>query len=192
MTCYLLAGPAVEAVSLEAAKAFLRLDTTDEDALVTTLVAAARLHVESATGLALITQSWRLVLDDWPVARMVRLPVGPLQSLTTISAYDAEGTITELAADGILFDKTANPPLLYLPAGFGAAPILRDRQGIEIDFAAGFGDGPDDVPAALRQAMLALVAFWFENRDSVIAAGTGTVVPGGFDAMLGPYRRVRL
>lgn len=192
MTSYLLAGPAVEAVSLDAAKAYLRLDTADEDALVTTLLTAARLHVESTTGLALLTQSWRLVLDDWPPGRLLRLPVGPLASLTAITAYDATGTPTALPLAGILLDATARPPVAFLPEGFGSAPALRPYQGLEIDYVAGFGSAPEAVPAALTQALLSLVGFWFENRDAVLVAGSGAVLPAGFDALLGPYRRIGL
>ncbi len=91
MTSYLLAGPAVEPVSLAEAKAFLRLDDTAEDGLVTTLIGAARLHVEGVTGRALVAQSWRLVLDAWPEGEAVRVPVAPLLSLTAVTAIDADG-----------------------------------------------------------------------------------------------------
>ena len=66
MISYLLAGPAGEPVSLAEAKAFLRLDSDAEDGLLATLIAAARLHIESVSGKALLRQTWRLVLDDWP------------------------------------------------------------------------------------------------------------------------------
>ena len=56
----------------------------------------------------------------------------------------------------------------------------------------GFGEAPADVPADLRQALLGLVAHWFEHRDAVIVAGSGTVVPTGFDRMVAAYKRVRL
>lgn len=192
MTSYLLTGPAGEPVSLDEAKAFLRLDTTDEDALVTTLITAARLHVEGVAGQALLAQTWRLVLDDWPATNMIRLPLGPLQSLTAITAYDADGNADDLSLDGVLWDATATPPRLYLPAGFGSAAARRDRQGIEIDFVAGYGSDPTDVPATLRQALLTLIAYWYENRDAVIIAGSGAVVPSGFDQLVAPYRRVAL
>ena len=76
MTSYLLTGPASEPVSLDDAKAFLASIPRDEDALVTSLITAARLHVESITGRALIAQSWRVVLDDWPASRIVGAAVG--------------------------------------------------------------------------------------------------------------------
>jgi uncharacterized phiE125 gp8 family phage protein len=61
MTSYLLAGPAGEPLTLAETKAYLRLDDEAEDALVTTLITAARLHVEGVTGRALMAQSWRLI-----------------------------------------------------------------------------------------------------------------------------------
>lgn len=78
MTAYLLAGPAQEPVSLAEARAFLRLDGDAEDALVQTLVTAARLHVEAITARAMIAQTWRLVLDARPPDGAVRLPEGRL------------------------------------------------------------------------------------------------------------------
>lgn len=192
MTAYLLSGPAAEPVSLDDAKAYLRLDSDDEDALVTTLVTAARLHVEGTTGRALLTQSWRLVLDDWPSVGLLRLPVGPLQSLTAITAYDINGDPVTLSTDGALWDAQAAPSLLYLPAGFGDGVVLRPFQAIEIDYVAGYGTDPADVPATLRQALLLLVAYWFENRDAVVLAGSGSVIPSGFDQLVGPYRSIRL
>lgn len=192
MTAYLLSGPAAEPVSLDDAKAWLKLDTDDEDALVTTLVTAARLHVEGTTGRALLTQSWRLVLDDWPQVGLVRLPVAPLQSLTAITAYDINGDPVTLATDGVLWDAQAAPSLLYLPAGFGDEVILRPFQGVEIDYVAGYGTDPTEVPATLRQALLLLVAYWFEHRDAVVVAGSGSVIPSGFGQLVGAYRSIRL
>ncbi len=192
MTSYLLTGPASEPVALADAKAFLKLDTTDDDALVSTLITAARLHVEGTTGRALLSQGWRVVLDDWPPGGLVRLPVSPLLSLTAITAYDAAGDPVSLPLTGVLWDATAAPTVLFLPAGYGVAQILRQRQGIEIDYVAGYGADPADVPATLKQALLTLVAYWLENRDAVVIAGSGSVVPTGIDLLLAPYRSVRL
>ncbi|GHA29351.1 hypothetical protein GCM10007989_26160 [Devosia pacifica] len=186
MTAYLLAGPAEEPVSLADAKAYLRVDTTSEDALVQTLLLSARAHVEAATGKALLYQSWRLVLDDWPKDRLVRLPVTPFATLTSIEAYDTDGVAHEIGLAQFL----GAPERLVLPARIAGMPSLRDRHGLEIDYVAGFGDSPEDVPADLRQAILLLVAHWYAHRDAVIAAGSGAIVPPGIDRLFSPYRAV--
>ncbi|WP_332693620.1 head-tail connector protein [Devosia sp.] len=188
MTSYLLAGPAEEPVSLAEAKGFLKVDDTAEDGLITTLIGAARLHVEGVTGRALLVQSWRVVLDCWPESRMVRLPVTPFMAVTEINAYDNAGAAHEVP----LAQFMSEPDRLLLPATVAGMPVLRERQGIEIDYVAGFGTEPEDVPADIRQALLLLVGYWYEHRDAVIVAGSGSVVPSGFDRMVAGYKRVRL
>jgi len=188
MTSYLLAEPAEEPVSLAETKAFLKVEDTAEDGLITTLIGAARLHVEGVTGQALLAQNWRVVLDRWPDNRVVKLPVGPFISLTEISAYDQGGSAHLIN----LVQFFAEPDRLLLPLNVVGMPSLRDRQGLEIDYVAGYGTEPEDVPADIRQALLVLVAYWFEHRDAVIVAGSGSVVPTGFDALVSRHRAVRL
>ncbi len=188
MTSYLLAGPATEPISLAEAKAYLRIDDGAEDALIETLIGAARLHVEGVTGRALIAQSWRLVLDCWPDGGVVRLPVGPFRSLSAVTAYDDAGDGHEI----ILAQFADAPDRLILPQRVAGMPFLRARQGIEIDYVAGYGEAAEDVPVDIRQALLVLVAYWHEHRDAVLVAGSGAVVPAGFDRIVGPYRRLAL
>lgn len=188
MTSYLLAGPAEEPVSLAEAKAFLKVDDTAEDGLIETLIGAARLHIEGVTGRALLAQSWRVVLDDWPESRVVKLPVTPFISVTQIAAYDAAGAAHEVPLAQFL----SEPDRLLLPATVAGMPVLRERQGIEIDYVAGYGTEPGDVPGDIRQALLVLVSYWHEHRDAVIVAGSGAVVPIGFDRLVASHKRVRL
>ena len=105
-----------------------------------------------------------------------------------VTAYDANGA----GHDVPLAQFLREPDRLLLPATVSGMPVLRERQGIEIDYVAGFGTEPEDVPADIRQALLLLVGYWFEHRDAVIVAGSGAVVPSGFDRMVAGYKRVRL
>jgi uncharacterized phiE125 gp8 family phage protein len=152
--------------------------------------AADAAGAEAHTSRALITQSWRLVLDGWPAADAVDLPVGPAASLTSVTAYDADDAANALDPRQFALDGNAQPARLLLPERIGGMPVLRRHQGIEIDYAAGYGDAADDVPTDLRQAILVLVGHWFENRDA--ALDSGRAVPASFERLAGPYRRVRL
>ena len=109
-------------------------------------------------------------------------------AVTEITAYDTGGAghVVPLA------QFMGEPDRLLLPATVGGMPVLRERQGIEIDYVAGFGTEPEDVPTDIRAALLALVGYWHEHRDAVIVAGSGAVVPSGFDRMVAGYKRVRL
>lgn len=192
MTAYLLAGPATEPLTLAEARAFLRVDGPDEDSFISTLITAARLHCESVTGRAMISQSWRIVRDAWPSDRKIRLPVAPLRSLTAVRAFDADGNVTALAPGDFQPGTGKVPAFIFVPAFISGMPAIRAHDAIEIDYVAGYGDAPEDVPQDLRHALLTLVGTWFEHRDAVIVAGSGTVVPVGFDRLVEPYKAVRL
>jgi gp6-like head-tail connector protein len=51
-------GPGHRADQPGEAKAYLRIDASDEDSLLTSLITAARMFVERTLSLALITESW--------------------------------------------------------------------------------------------------------------------------------------
>ena len=59
-------------------------------------------------------------------------------------------------------------------------------ETLSIDYTAGYGAAAD-VPQDLKQAVLTLVAYWFEYRDT-----TGDTTPAGFERLIAGYRRVRL
>ncbi len=50
----------------------------------------------------------------------------------------------------------------------------------------------NDVPAPIRQALLMLVAHWYEHRDPLEIGSAAAQIPGGISELLMPYRGVRL
>ena len=133
-----------------------------------------------------------MVLDDWPEGQVIRLPVSPMISLTEIRCYDGDGRAHQIGLEQFLPDGQASPARIICPAAIEGAPVLRRRMGIEIDYLAGFGTEPQDVPADLVQSVRTLVAYWYENRDAVLVSGAGASVPAGFERLVSAYRRVRL
>lgn len=186
-----VSGPAVEPISVAEAKEHMRVDGTSEDALISSLILTSRLHIEAALGLALITQSWRLLLDAWPKAGEVRIPLRPLQSVSEIKTYDAADAASVVATDRYVFDAASNPGRI-VPGGGGLPQLGRAANGIEISFVAGYGDNPTDVPAPIRQALLLLIAHWYEHRDPVEIGTPGVAIPASVSRLLKPYRQARL
>ncbi len=192
MANILLSGPAVEPITLAEAKAHLRVDIAADDTLIHSLIMASRLHIEAALDLALVTQSWRHRRDAWPKARALILPLHPIQSLTSVRIYARDGSHQTLDNDDFILDGSANPPRLVWQ-GTGTPPTAgRSANGIEIDFIAGFGDLANDVPQPIRQALLLLVAHWYENREPVEIGATATPIPSTVSDLLLPYRRRQL
>ena len=192
MTTTLLIGPTVEPVTLTEAKAHLRVDSSADDTLIQSLIMASRLHIEAALDLALISQSWRFQLDRWPRARSLNLPLCPVQSLTTVKVFTSDDDSEVLDNAAFILDGTATPARPIL-SGRTSLPLPgRVANGIEIDFVAGYGDAPSDVPQPIRQALLLLTAHWYENREPVEIGAAATVIPSPVSELLSPYRRKRL
>jgi len=195
MPLILISAPAVEPVTLAEAKAHLRVDDTAEDTLIASLIVTSRLHVEAVAGLALVTQSWSWYIDAWPpglAGHAVRLPLRPVQSIEAVRLYDEAGTAATLDPATYFLDGTAAPPRLIR---HGAVPWTRPGRvanGIEIAFTAGYGNAAADVPAPIRQAVLLLVAHWYEHRSPLEEGAHPAPLPDMVSDLLAPYRAARL
>jgi uncharacterized phiE125 gp8 family phage protein len=188
MSSILLTAPAVEPVSLAAAKAFLRVEHNDDDDVIEALASASRIHVETQTRRALITQAWRLSIDAWPEAGRVLVVPGPLQELTAARVYDFNNTAHAVDVQNFVPDVGASA-LAFAPWAMPAPG--RIAAGIELDVTVGYGDAATDVPEPLRQAIRLLTAHWYENRG-LAALGTVTVLPTTVAALIAPHRMLSL
>jgi uncharacterized phiE125 gp8 family phage protein len=192
MPLILTSGPAAEPVTLAEAKAHLRVDGAAEDTLISSLIVTSRLHVEAAMGLALIIQSWSWFLDAWPAGPALDLPLRPIQSIAAVRTYDETGTPTPLDPATYLLDGNGAPPRLIRQGALLWPRPARIANGIEVAFTAGYGETAADVPAPIRQAILILVAHWYEHRSPLEPGSPAEPMPGMVSELLAPYRIVRL
>ena len=189
MRLTLLEGPAVEPLGLDEAKAHLRLDGEEEDVMLASLIATARSHIETALGLALVTQTWRWQADRWPRTGVVELMTRPVQRVDRIAVRAADGAEEVIGAGDYLVDAMAAQVMPQ--SGAWPQPGAR-RGGIAIEFVAGFGDAAADVPAPIRHALRLLVAHWYEVRNPVHIGSIATRVPETVSELLTPYRARRI
>jgi uncharacterized phiE125 gp8 family phage protein len=187
----LTSGPADEPVSVDEAKAHLRVDGTAEDTLIASLILASRLHIETALGLALITQNWRLYLDRWPAEKDFELPIRPLQSIDAVRVLPEVGMATVIDPANYLADTVSTPPRFVRTAVVWKHPG-KPANGIEIDLTVGFGALASEVPGPLRQALLLLVAHWYENREPITVGAPETVIPQPVSDLVEAYRVKRI
>lgn len=191
MSLVMTAAPAVEPVTLAETKAHLRVDGTAEDAYLTSLIVTSRLQIEAALGLALITQSWRWSIDDWPDNGVIELPMRPVQTIDEIEITHLGGAPSTLSPSYYRLDGQAAPALLALTTvvpPHSDAPI----SGIAIEFTAGFGAAAASVPQPIRHALLLLVAHWYECREPHEDDKSPVGIPAAVSSLLMPYRVVRL
>ena len=171
----LISAPAIEPLTLSDTKAFINVASTDDDALITSLIKAARQHVEATYNIALISQTWDFVLDEFPQYKETEDPdalieplIKPVQSVTSISYYNAANALTTLSAS--TYELVAN--------GYGWPQIRRaynelwpetyDRSdAVKVRLIAGYGAAAADVPEPIKIALLVFVKFLYDNREDM-------------------------
>ncbi len=186
MTITELTPPVGEPLTLAETKAHLRVDGSNEDDVIASLIQTVREHIERETGLALLSRTFRLYLDDWPGSRVIQITKGPVQAIEAVTVYDAGGAPQDIDASGFLLDGQTRPARLILPRQPEPGQAL---NGIEIDFSAGFGATGADVPDTLKRAMLLHAALLYEFRGAVLPGDQPAAVPAGYDRLIAPFRR---
>jgi uncharacterized phiE125 gp8 family phage protein len=144
MAAILLTPPEAEPLSVTDAKEYLRVETSDDDVLIASLIAAARSHVEALSRCVLLTQTWRLALDGWPPDGCIKPRLAPLNTVTAARVYDEAGAAHVIDPENFVLDA-AQGVIAVRPCSLPQPG--RAIAGIEIDVAAGFGYGEHSRPS---------------------------------------------
>jgi len=166
MIARLKTKPVKEPMTLQEAKDHLRVDLTDEDAYIDQLITAARLEAEDLMERALITQTWELFLDCFPVNSRTPILVSrpPLISVTTIKYIDAAGAEQTWPAADYKVDNKRHPARIF-PAFDKTWPTTRsEANAVTIEYQAGYGPNAQDVPENIRHAIKLILTERYENR----------------------------
>jgi len=179
-------------VTWDEARLHLRIDAADEQPYVELLIAAATSHIDGLTGvlnravgLQTVEERFdafddRLTLELGPAVAIAgtygaSLPLGVFHVDEAGDEQAVDDEIYALDGDGVVLrDGAAWPTDVSADPG---AVIVRYQAGEE-----------GDVPAALRHAILLLVAHWYANREAVVTGTIATALPFSVEALLKPYR----
>ena len=186
MALELVTGPTQEPVTLDEAKAQLRLDIADDDGLLAGYLIAAREHIEGQIKRDLVTKTWDYTIDwAWPVRGVkqhIRLPINPVQSVTSVSYVDEAGATQTLATSQ--YTVAARTSYSYVTPAYDVTwnTTRRVPDAVTVRFVSGYLHCPQD----LKAAVMLLAAHFYENREAVTAKAMSEV-PLSVDALLSPY-----
>ncbi|WP_156679432.1 head-tail connector protein [Sphingomonas profundi] len=168
------------AVSVEDAKAYLRIEGGDEDALIGRLIAAAGGYCEQFIGQVAVARDLTETVaatGDWR-----RLKAAPVRAITAVQGLPPAGMPFALPVASYAIDID--------PAGDGWVRIDR-AAGVSraiVSVQAGIAADAAGLPEPLAQGMLRLVAHLYAHRD----AADGEGPPAAVAALWRPWRRMRL
>jgi uncharacterized phiE125 gp8 family phage protein len=164
-----------EPITLDEAKANLRVDFDDDDALITARIVSAREWVETETGLVLVPR--QITETATRLGRWIDLTAWPVTSVDEIRYTADDGSLQVLDTAAYRYGRFRRP-IRIMPAvwNWGLSPYCRQvwqphhshvaetpYLPVEIDLTAGYAT-PDDVPATVKQAMFLLISHFYANR----------------------------
>lgn len=168
-------------VPLAELKAFLRIATSEEDALLAGFVRAAADTCEAFIGRALTRRG---VVESLPATTCwARLGLGPVAAIDGVAALAADGSAAALATDEYALDIDA--------AGEGWVRMLRPiaAKRVRVSYTAGMAADANGLPETLRHGIVRLAAYLYTARGGGEGAGAP---PAAVTALWRPWRRLRL
>jgi uncharacterized phiE125 gp8 family phage protein len=175
----IVAGPIIEP-GVEEAKAYLRIEGSDEDALAGRLMRSAAELCEQFTGQILIQREFAETLPA--SSAWQRLRATPVLAITQVEGLGPDGAAFPIPANGYAVDIDA--------AGDGWVRVLAPgtARRIRATYRAGLAAEWSEVPEALRHGVVRLTAHLYTNRDTA----SDTAPPAAVTALWRPWRRMRI
>ena len=196
-----LVEPAQEPVLVADMKNYLRLDSgfSDDDALIGSLIVAARRWAEEYTQRRFIYQTVRLYLDFFPgyvdmklagekvsspfvsgsnavlvgIRYAIALPLPTVRAVTAFQYQDQNGGSQTMVAGTNYFEDVQSQPARLTPPFCQMWPVARViANAINVDYIVGFG-GPVTVATTASSAVLGGSAIFYPED-----VGRGISIPG--------------
>jgi len=169
-------APSIEPITLDEAKVHLGVTISEHDAMIGSLITSARQRYEAETGLQLINATWKMYLDKFinPI-KIFRCPVA---SITSIAYTDTDGN-SQTLTEGTDFevDLISYPARIVPYYGTSFPSVCDGVNKVIITFASGFGATAATVNKVHKQAILMILAHYYENREDVIVGRIATALP---------------
>lgn len=177
-------GPGAEPVSLVEAKLHIRAysDQSDEDTLITSMISAARAHVESVTNRVMVTQGLRSTFPHFPCLEMKLR--APLRKVTSITYLDSANVSQTLATTVYDVDANELPGIVSLAYAQVWPTTYYHPAAVSVNFTAGCAT---PFTAATDTEIITAAGHPFATGDVVRAMNSGGALPTGLSANTNYY-----
>lgn len=188
-----LTRPTEALVPLANLKKHLVVEHDEDNALIEALGTAAYEHL---TGLdtpwqrVWLQERWR---DYWPdFSRRPLLRMAPVIGLYRVTYINTAGTEMLIKPAACRIQREAAGVRVVFAEGYELPSDVAPRDdAVRIDYEAGYGPEPGDVPAPVAHAVRLLVGHWYRNREEVVVSqASAKELPMGVTALMAPFRRI--
>jgi uncharacterized phiE125 gp8 family phage protein len=169
-------APGSEPITLAEAKAFLRVDGTDEDALIGSLISVARGVCETYAGLSFAAQT-RVVKLDRFYCKDIILPYGPVNTITSIEYSDEDGN-AQTVTEGYTLDTQSGLSKIRVTDSWPYTD--RIMNNVVVTYTTGYAV----IPEVVKHAIKMTVATLYENRQDEIVGTSSQVLSWSSQALL--------
>jgi len=160
-------APVNEPWTLAEVKSYLKIDDSNEDTMLSTLIKGARMVAESYLNQGLITQTVTEKLDRLGDPT-IYLSVSPVLAVSSFQYANSENTTATFAATDYVVDTFSKPARLNLGYGKTWPTLYGNINDVTITYTVGYGTESSAVPFQIRQAILLMVADTYENRQDYV------------------------
>src|SRR4249919_3085096 len=140
-------APASEPVTIGEAKTHVKVDGSDSDSELATMISTARTLVEEYTGTKLVSQT--VVLRCSSFCDLRDLPLAPVASISSITYLDSSGVSQTLSTDvyeGVLFGLE---PEIRLKINQSWPAVRCVSDAITVTAVVGYASVPSPVKSAM-------------------------------------------
>lgn len=188
MILSLVTAPTKEPLDLQTVKDHLRIEHSLDDSYLNVLIKAVREYVEKITWRGIIDQTWQLTMNSFPPEDFIKLPKGPLRSVTSVQYLDENNELKTFDAENYELDQQSPCGRLILKYQKTWPATSYRWNAVRVQYVVGFGADEAAVPVPLKQAMLLLIAQMYEHRVPEITGTFVAKIQLSFDALVAPYR----
>lgn len=209
-----IAPASSEPLLLDEVKQHLKLDHREDDVGIAAFISAARAHLETYLGFALINRSVRITAMSWselgvnplsgglwlantPCApgdsrkQELSLPVRPVQSVQSIQVIGPDGVEATWGSENYQLIPGLEPKLIL--GGDSSWPqVDGSAAAIKIEATIGFGESWNDIPPDLHQALLRLTTHFAYTRGDESTGGLSPITASGSQTLVAGYINRRI
>lgn len=157
---------------------------TEEDDRLSEVISAARIYLEQITWSSFITQTRTLAfsLPEKQTWRVLYLPYGPIQSLTSLKYYDLANTQQTVDSGDYFLEAENDPASLTFVDTYTFQSTYNRRNPWEVIFVAGYGSTRADIPQPIKDAIRLTAQAFYRAEDC-----SESRIPDAAYAILAPY-----